>query len=316
MQPSIFMTEGFFIRFCKMLAKPIDALPIDKKWLILLEELIFEKSTVYINISSEEIAKLLSLKHNKEEYSKCDEDMKILINYLFRLSNNRIRDCREAIQIFKSQQFDKYRLMQKKPDFLFLSDTSEYCKEISEKFGIFCISNDIHLDIRNTRVSLKVLDKEQINIKDFTYLLKSNSLIIEDPFILDNDRQGDFIDNLLSIFYPLRYNNPKYYLTIIYTEDNKTNRLLMKETLERKYPLLQVDFVFAPKKKLHDRNIYSNSFWLNCGFGFQKNYQKSTQWESYPLAIYYTEYTKRLKSCIKTMESKPLDNPLIRLFEN
>jgi len=317
MQPTIFMSVDFFVRFCKMLTN-WNSTTIDKKWLILLEELIFEKGKVYLNIPAEDIKRLLQLNQNREEYLKCDEDKRLLVNYLVKLSliNSPIRDCREAIQIFRAQQFDKYNTMHKKPDFLFLSDTAEYCKELSEKFGIFCISNDIHLDARNTRPNLKVIDDgERIDLNHFSYLPKANSLIIEDPFILNNDKQGDFIDILLTCFYPAKFNNPKFYLTIIYTEENKTNKQQLKQRLERKYPLMQVDFVSAPKLKLHDRNIYSNSFWLTCGFGFQKHYTKSTHWESYPLAIYYTEFTKRLKACVNTMENKPMDNPLVRLIE-
>ena len=308
------MTVDFFIRFCKMLTNQ-EKLSMDKKWLNYLEEIIFEKSTVYLNIPAVEITRLLRLRQNKEEYSKCDEETKLLINYLFKLSHNRIRDCREAVEIFRTKQFGKYKLLTKKPDILFLSDTAEFCKEIAESFGIYCISNDVDLDPRNTRVTVKVLNRERLDINEFCYLPKSNSLIIEDPFILDNDWDGDFIDILLSCFYPTKFNNPKFYLSIIYTEENTTNRLQLKQRLERKYPLMQVDFVFAPKYKLHDRNIYSNSFWISCGLGFQKHYKKVTQWDSYPLALYYTEYTKRLKACVNTMENKPMDNPLVRLVE-
>lgn len=312
MQPTIFMSVDFFVRFCKMLTN-WNSITIDKKWLIMLEELIFEKGKVYLNIPAEEIKRLLELNQNREEFLKCDEDTRLLINYLFKLSsiNSPIRNCKEAIQIFRTQQFDKYDTMHKKPDFLFLSDTAEYCKELSEKFGIFCISNDIHLDIRNSRVSLKVLDRgEPVGDNDLNFLPKSNSLVIEDPYILNNNNDN-FLDYLLEHFYPKKLAISKFFLTIIYTPQMGLSTDNIRKRLESKYSQLQLDFV--EKTDLHDRNIYSNTFWISCDYGFRRIYTKPTKWEAFPLATYYSQYKKRLMAATKSSDFKKLDNPLVLL---
>jgi len=311
MQPSIFMSVSFFVCFCKTLTK-WENIIINKRWVFFLEELIFEKGTVYLNIPADEIKRLLELKHNKEAYLLCDEDTKLLVNYLSRLSNNKIRDCREAIQIFRNSEFAKYSNLSVKPDFVFLSETKSYCQEISEKFGIFCISNDIHLDVKNTMVTLTVLDKDEVlNLNDFNFLPKSNSLLIEDPYIIDNDEKGEFIDSLLSIFYPSNLQIKNFYLTIVYSSQKGIKTDVIRNRLERKYKLLCIDFI--EKKDLHDRNIYSNSFWISCGFGFNKSYKKPTKWEIFPLAIYFSEYKKRLKAITKSSDFQKLNNPLVRL---
>ncbi len=311
MQPSIYMSEGFFVSFCKMFSKS-DILPKDKKWLTFLDDLIFGAVDVYLNMPSEKIKRILEVELKREQYLNSDEDTKLIAKHLARISNNnKIRDCREAIEVFRSLEFEKYEKLQKKPDFIFLSESTSYCEELSEKFGIFCISNDIHLDVQNTSHQLKAISGgEAVDLNEFRYLPKSNSIVIEDPYIVSSIERVNFIDSLLSIFYPNGI-KIKFYLTIVYKSENGINKDIIKKNLKRKYSLLHVDFV--QKSDLHDRNIYSNSFWISCGNGFMKYYKNQTTWSVCPLAKYYSVYIELLKGLTKSSHFKNIDNPLVKL---
>ena len=312
MQPSIFMSEGFFVSFCKMFTKS-DILPKDKKWLTFLDDLIFGAVDVYLNMPSEKIKKILEVELNREQYLNSDEDTKLIAKYLARISNNnKIRDCREAIEVFRRMEFDKYDKLQKKPDFIFLSESTSYCEELSEKFGIFCISNDIHLDVKNTSVEQEVIKRdEQIDLNKFRFLPKCNSLVIEDPYIINNDARGEFIDSLLELLYSKELKIKKYYLTIVYNSENAINTKIIEDRLKRRYEWLILDFV--QKRDLHDRNIYSNTFWISCGLGFMKSYQHRTTWNVWPLGKYYSGYIELLKELTKSSHFKNIENPLVKL---
>ncbi|MBP6456502.1 MAG: hypothetical protein KA275_07220 [Chitinophagaceae bacterium] len=113
-----------------------------------------------------------------------------------------------------------------------------------------------------------------------------NWLVISDPYIFENDNDLSFFKNLLKKMYRdestipttfiLEYSNPK-------TKDLKTKF----EGLEKEFPNFSFTLKERYEKFIHDRNIFTNSFWLSCDYGFKNQYSNDTKWHQMPIGKYY-----------------------------
>lgn len=305
------MTRDFFARFCKQLLLPLNEVTIDKRVLVFLEELIFKKSAVYIDLKEEEIIDFISNTANIDPNKNPDQE------FFKKLSlNNKVRSCKDFIDIFHQKKHSKFLELEIKPNFLFLSESENHCKGIEEEFGIFCTSQTFPINIKNTFVQVEVIQANiPIDVKSFiSYLPKSNAIIIEDPYLFDNDREGDFFSKLIDSLYPKKFQLQNFFVTAIFDNSKGINIKLIEAKIKLQFPKIIFETYLRSSHNMHDRNIFSNSFWISCDYGFKPKYAKPTKWLFFPLGIYYSQFDTRKKGSVRFIENekKQSQNPLMK----
>jgi hypothetical protein len=277
---------------------PLNEVKIKKRDLVFLDELIFERGRVSVDFDIAEFV----LK-SPEEF--LDKNERLLSLYLKKLITiNKVDCCKKELEKFLKGDFNPSEIT---PDFILLDFQSEDSEKLEKQLGIICIPSDFKISEKIIRVYLEVIKgQEKVSLDNiFKGLPKCNTLIIEDPYIFENDNNA-FIKELISKVYNEEARFSNFPVTIIHKPIADKNSLekvseLIKE-IEHEFPKVVIEL----KNKVfdfHDRNIYSNSFWITCDYGFKKKYNSATKWVSFPLGIYYSEYLKRKKESTKYSES-------------
>ena len=298
-QPVVFMSKDFFVSFCKELSKPYDKIPISKQVIVYLDTLIFQKAKVYIDLDETEISDINTMQP-KDIMSESDEHRRILLGQLKKLldSGNKVPSCRNELNIFRSKNYSDFDKLKIKPHFIFLADSREFCKEIETEFGIICISKDLEIWEENTRVNIKTIhpskDKPPTNIPvDFlaSKLPCSHCVIIEDPHLFDDDKSGIFLQQFLKSLLKdgLKVNAV---VTLIFDNGKGINvdKVISKINENTKF---KIEYFVRSTQYIHERIVYSNSFYLTCGYGFKSQYSKTTEWSIQPIGIYFSQYSER-----------------------
>jgi len=304
-QPVVFISKDFFIHFCKTKDTPTNDIE-RKKIILFFEELIFYKATIHINIDEAEIINYQKI----EKISELSEDEKIFYIYFkIILNQNRPRSCKKEFAIFSNKKYTEYDTLLVKPNYILSSFHTDFCKEIEKEFGVICISKELNYKECSARVAVEVIESNKpIDLLHFTKEYPvCNSLIIEDPYLFENDKQGEFINVLLKALLPQNL-KVQLIVTLISVKDRITNIELdkMRENLGKGYTNVKIEIYHRSSMYLHDRNIYSNTFWLSCDYGFKKKYTTATKWTIFPLAIYYPEYLKRKQESIKFIKNEKI----------
>lgn len=301
-QPVVFMSKGFFIAFCKELSKPYDKITLSKKILIYIEDLIFYKATVFINIGETDIRNIYEM----EAKDAGDENEQLFCVYLKKLmSQNKLKSCKNEIEVFREKNRGaEFLLLQHKPQFIFLSDHKDFCERVANEFGVICISKEMELHETNSRVEIRTIEaRKNIDIDYCTnYLPKCNSLIIEDAYLLNQTRE--FIVDLIRCFYLKRGAIGIFYLTLILKNDKGKDLTALENKLKEQFPSIHIEIYIRAHGNMHDRNIYSNTFWLTCDYGFQEKYPDATKWSIFPIGNYFSQYHSRKESSVRFIKNE------------
>lgn len=308
--PITYITKNFFINFCKNLLIPLKDITIQNSDLVFLEEIIFSKSKVYFDINVGEY-----LLTDKGVYKNYEDG--IFCNYLKYLnSKNKIEFSETLNNELESQNGI---LSDVQPLFLLLDKTNEECEKMANNYGVICISKEMKINQKVKRVCVDIVHRN-INI-NLDLILEGkpycNSLIIEDPYLFKNDRD-DFICELIGYFYNENYNKD-FPVTIIHNRIDDPQQVLRIKSkiqdIEEIYPKIIIEFI--QKNGIHDRNIFSNTFWISCDYGFCRSYSNSaTKWVMFPIGIYFEKYFDRKEESASYYESKKSGNYLVTEHNN
>ena len=319
-QPVVFISKEFFINFCKLLHRIYSEIELEeKKKLLFLEELIFQRSTVLLNISDEAIKD--SNQADLQKYLSSNElnnDEKIFLIYINKIHKVRglIKSCLSEMQDYNSLNIEAVRKHLVKPHFVFTYFSSEIAGKIQKQFGIICLSGDIR-DLNENIYKLSIRQiKQREKLNPATYFInfpKGNSIIIEEPYLLKQSYIylkgliASIINNVSKIF-------PTSITLITKTSEGNLNFVKkLKEEFSG-----EINIEHYQRTFIHDRNIYTNLFWICSDYGFMEEYKTPTKWTSFPLGIYYSEYYERIKSTLTFLKNEHIksNNFLAKGFNN
>lgn len=193
------------------------------------------------------------------------------------------------------------------PNYVFLNESWEVCKELESLYGIKFNSNEIEKwDVSNCRVEVETMlpDPTFTSLPILNKLYernKSNSFIFLDKYLVTNvvNNNNTILDDLkkafridsdsrFSCFVLSNYNIPKKHSKNEYVYVREQ----IKERYKEKFQFLNIN------EKFHDRYLLSSSYWVSCGLGFQGIYQKPTEWIIYPIG-YGSIYFDKMQEIIK-----------------
>jgi hypothetical protein len=298
-QPIVYLTEKFLKSLLIHFSTRFRDLKVQKSVLVFLEKLI-EKSYLYIDLDEKEIRELLA--KPEADIQLMDDAQRRYQTYFVALSKiNRIKSCKKEIEIFHSLQYDEFDKLQAKPNFVFLSTSKDYCKQIEKEFGVICISTDLQLDEKNAGVvvkSIKAATKTEIEY-NISFPV-SHSIVIEDKYLFENDSDGKFLEKLLLrlVSNRIKVNVSVSILSLGSGDFRKTIRNI-KRNLN-----ITIEHHQVKNDHMHDRVIYSNSFYMVCGYGFQGVYPKLTEWIILPIGIYFDHFVERRKVTSDIIQNK------------
>ena len=302
-QPIVYLSKEFFINFCKVKDVPTD--DIQKKRVILyFEELIFYKAKIYINIEDAEIIRYLRVQSPKELVG--DDEQIFLVNFKRILNQNRPRSCKDEIDIFKNKNYSGYNDLPVKPHFILASYNKDFCRQVEKEFGVICVSKELSFQENCTRADIKIVEPgKPIDLPGIAKNVHFfNSIIIEDPYLFENDIQGIFLELLLK---NILSKDLKVQIIVTLIADNSSVSNI-DAIVERIVRNIGLNIIIEPysrsSRNIHDRNIYTNSFWLSCDYGFRNQYKTTTKWTIFPLGIYFTEYLKRKNDSVKFIRNE------------
>lgn len=303
-QPILFISKPFFITFTRKLEKSFISLTAEEQKLIpFLYELIFNKSTLYFDLEQTYINEIAQYSSSEIFNMKIEEDEKLFFTYFNLLANrhgNILRSCRGDLQIIKSLETKRFAELQIIPTFLLISEDYDYCRSIEAEWGIISVSKSLDtvgaalldLIIKNVAAS------SSLNIEDFfSKLPNCYSVVIEDPYLSNN---GDYLADLINCILGKKLTNKPLKVTLITHPDGNEN--VIKKIREKFNVKIELEHI--KRKNIHDRNIYSNSYWLTSDYGFMKKYSKPTKWVVYPLGVYYGQFYERLALTLKEIKDE------------
>jgi hypothetical protein len=177
---------------------------------------------------------------------------------------------------------------------LFLDQTKEQCEQLSDEYGLIFLCKENLLQKINLIFSWALYnvtkDKKAIqSFKNWKELQKFkhpfNAMIVVDNYILDDTKSLYNLKDLLNNFLPNTLEKQIFHLTII-TNNQKTIRSEGRIHEKQKYDLdkkcqelnteisslrsykINLSLILIDSDKNHDRNIFTNYFWLHSGHSF------------------------------------------------
>lgn len=320
-QPVVFMEVGFLAALCREMQKPYAEITAPRQNILFLEELIFQRSTVYLDLSEEETICIL------QGQPLPDRRYDIALGYLQKLAaTNRLRSCAQAVASYRAGDYKRVFENSLLPNFLLLADTEETCCKIQNETGVVCISTTFTTEDYTVRFGFEqIAKKKTYDIKDFAAKIsQGNCLVIEDPYFAANHcDKPDFMEKLLLTLKGANLKIIPFSILILvqYFPQHKealkaAERIQKLKSLARKLSgelsgKVRIN-VESTDQKMHDRHIYSNTYWISCEGGFQEKYNSPTKWNFHPLGLYYSGYHQRLEMISRWLQISPLRHPLLR----
>jgi hypothetical protein len=285
-QPRIFITKSFFLSFIKQL-KAINQLDITLKeniervkMLTLLKDLLFYKATVFIDISDEDL-----YKYNHPGFIPETEEEKLFQQYFkILVAQNKVSTCYVEIQYFKQKKYEKFNEMERKPNYIFLSASADFCKEISEEFGVICISDKFSYCMEWFEIIKKTAPaKQDIDLNRtgnfINHLPYSHTIRITDPYLLNQE-----VKFIVELIKSLSATKVEIALTINVENKKGINTANKEKDIREKVPNLKLGRLIDGSKSFHNRNITTNTFWLSSDYGFERRYPNDeANWITFPM---------------------------------
>jgi hypothetical protein len=303
-QPITFVTKSFLISFFKKMGNNYQLIPFDqKKKMLFIEDLIFNRSTVYINMQDTKIAEYI-ISEQPSAAALLEDDERLFRIYFKKMTSvNLIRSCENEWGDYINKDYERIKFHSVRPNFILSHADHSLSKELEAACGIISISKDLDLKFNNIDVSVKIIekDKEYSPKEIFTEVSQCSDVVIEDPYLLK--QSYDYLKVLLENIIGRSFMLKPIHLTLV----TKTGEGDMKSI-----PKLQADFGNSviiehyQSMGLHDRNIYSNTYWITSDYGFMKKYTRSsTKWTSFPIGNFFSEYHFRLSKSLGFLKREP-----------
>ena len=299
---NVYVDIGFLSFFYNEMSKPLNTLA-KKKELIFIDELL-RKSKVYLNIE-EEI--LTNLRIDKiEPNGILNEDIQKLIQILFNGRHHMFISCKKECDVLNKAIENGSQEYELTADFYLFDGNLSDTKAIEKNTGVQTINRDLDLHESYYRVLLKSIKAQKpLDLKEYTsFLLKSNALIIEDPYFFSNSEK--FIKELiLALIKSKDTENGRVNIIILIpdsskiSEDDKSKyekfRFLVNQINIDNSNFLLIEIKSHVGHKMHDRHIFSNNFWITCSHSFKEKYNTNTEWIYKPIGVYFNEYIERIQ---------------------
>lgn len=317
-QPVVFMEVGFLAALCREMAKPFDEIALPDN-ITFLKELIFKRSTVYVNLTPETIIQIAAADWRDD--SALPPEYKTAFPYLKKLMADGpfLRSWFPEVDTYKSADTEAIKRLGVKPNFLLLNDSPETCIDLQNKLGVICISGNFKTEEYNIRFGFEPIDRlTSYDVNGFAAKVsQGNCLVIEDPYFATNHcRFPDFVPKLLMALSGLELETiPFPVLLVVKNDPDKTAEF---ETLTNFANLINQELgdairvnVWKTRQRMHDRHIYSNTYWISCEGGFQEKYNSPTKWNFHPLGLYYSGYQNRLQEISNWVKAGRAPHPLL-----
>lgn len=178
-----------------------------------------------------------------------------------------------------------------------MNENKEICKKLEENYGMLFISRENMFErakilfswaLYNVTKNEKAINKFKNwgELQNFRHPL--NAMVVVDNFILDTDKSKDNLIDLLNNFLPHKLEKQIFDLTIITNNQKRSNNTdKQKYNLNNKYKeidaeirnlrsyQINISLIIVDADKNHDRNIFTNYFWLHSGHSFDYFSEKS-----------------------------------------
>jgi hypothetical protein len=317
-QSVVFLQFDFFKKLIEEASKPFLSVHA-KEYLSFLYDLLFTKSKIYIDKTSSEILELRT------------SETQDLITFQFKkLANlNVIEPLKHSISkyIEDVSLFEGSNL----PDYILIDVDITKAKDLNKELGIPVHSSDFD-KIPLSFYSVQIFDIEAnkaVRIKDcFDSLPKASCLIVEDPYLYSESEAflKEFLEQLICSQIK---RCPFEVLLVIqgtrFIEERERQRYedglkrieKVREQLEEEYgEKIRFNILLNNVRKMHDRHILTNTFWLSSGHSFKAKYNTNTSWIIKPLAKYYPKYRKRVEFATEPLKSSrfPIKHQLLNII--
>lgn len=274
---SIYCEFAFLEKFMNACPRSTEEYPhmYYKYWYSYLELFTSQSDCVLIDIGKEEFI------------NRCDESIQ---GKMYELLLNSFADGREfhclpevaeSIKTYEKDNQGELYFNAHDQIIFFLDRDQNTCREMEEDYGLIFIS----LESLYNRAEL-LFTPQRHHIDENTYYWDfvrkyrhpCNSLLLIDNYILNKDKNimEQNITSLLDALLPMRLNRRHFKVTIITVIPEKQNKEWAdkkKSKLEefikdiRDYPI-DVSIAYITDNKNHDRNLLTNYYLFDCGYGF------------------------------------------------
>lgn len=263
----------FLFSLYELIYQPIEDLLSDVDstgyYYIQLYKIIHEHSDVIIDIEADELIDIATNPNNQR------------YNPNFKKFIKTGRDCFHGMpKQFEYMDIDEenYFVNFNNPQALFLLNKSEKdCLKLENKYGMLFISNSNIKSKLNFIFDIDIVPiTKHGSITDWTFLKKYkhpfNSMIIADNYLL-KENITDNLFKLLKCILPTVLNVSEFHLTIL-TTTKETSSFNIEKRYSNILDYLNTNFDYKinltiiQTNDIHDRNIITNYFWINSGYGF------------------------------------------------
>jgi hypothetical protein len=323
----VYIDPGFLSFICKEKRKSFNDSTLKKEELLFIDKLI-GLGSIYFNIDETVLYDLIVAQEYKNN-SFYDEDFyhyaKMIIG-----SNGKTYSCKDEINKIVKELYSHDYSESQTPLYYLTEKDDESVLKLNKHTGCIVINRSLEFQKYEHSVQLNnVVVNEMVNEFKLTRNLSiPYSLIIEDPYIysINIDFFHSLLDNLLkkdlSSFKPFRI----YIVTMNPAHQKYTNENNIKsyEKFDKKIKELNKTGFYSIKvenwqnqkkqPKMHDRNIFTEKFWISCTHSFKHKYDTNVEWVFKPIAIYFQQYLSRIRFATNRMNHAK-NHPLIKRYK-
>ena len=310
----VFLEIEFLKSYLNELRKELGVVEFPKNVLFVKE--ILKNCDLYVNLDIDAITDLMKSENDNDITNLC----------LRTYSNGTaspIKSCVVELEIIKNESINNSKIQ---PHIILLGQNRTYANTLAIKTGIICIPNDFNFFKVISEVVIKPIPANTVIefSKYTTNLVKSNFLIIDDPYIdqIPYNITRSLIENLtssksklLNIVFIIREYN-KYNPNL--EEKLTTQKKWIDEVIAIKSETVLIHIVIAEvlqnSIRVHDRHIIANTFWITCGYGFNLEYSSQTSWNYFPLGIYYSAVVDRIEFLLRFINDPNIHHEIKKCF--
>jgi hypothetical protein len=311
-QPVIFITKLFLISFLKKTERSYNSITLEvKRKMLFIDELVFENSRVYIDLE-ESIILDYEIKTDSEIQMMKDEEEKLFCVYFRKITrNNKVKSCLTEFKDYTLKNFENIQQHKLRPNFFLSHSDKEFSTELERSCGIISISWNLDLKIQNIAVKINVIEKNKDYYPEMilgSTLSQCSNAVIEDPYLLK--QPYEYIKALIQFIAGSHFRLRPVQIILV-TKTGEGNLLLINKLQDELSGVIELEHFQTAY--IHDRNIYSNTYWITSDYGFMKRYQISaTKWTSIPIGLYFNEYYGRISKSLSFLrrETKKSKNIL------